>query len=137
MASEKIKERANRATEKRRKASPKKPGSASVPYRRVTSREVSLGNWRAVYQFTPEGLKKIETNTIHVDHYEYAYGASAGLRFETIWECIDGIKRGLPIRAFDWLRAEMELTTASLASAIDITPRTLSRRKEGGAISAR
>jgi putative toxin-antitoxin system antitoxin component (TIGR02293 family) len=42
------------------------------------------------------------------------------------------IRDGLPAEAFDWLKAELDLTTTDLADVVHIPRRTVSRRKKEG-----
>lgn len=61
-----------------------------------------------------------------------AYGTSAGLHFRSKKELIAELKEGLPIDAFDKLRAQMDLSATDLANVINLAPRTLSRRRKSG-----
>lgn len=47
-------------------------------------------------------------------------------------ETIAAIREGLPADAFDWLKEELNLTAAELASVVHIPRRTVSRRKKEG-----
>ena len=47
-------------------------------------------------------------------------------------EAIEAIREGLPAEAFDWLKEELDLTAATLADALHVSRRTVSRRKKEG-----
>lgn len=86
-----------------------------------------------VYVWSPSGAKPLETATIRVDiPQEPSYGASAGLSFKDAGALIRELKRGLPISAFDNLQSAMDISAKTLADAVNIATRTLSRRKTEG-----
>ena len=45
---------------------------------------------------------------------------------------VEAIREGLPAEAFDWLKEELDLTTSDLAEVVQISRRTVSRRKKEG-----
>ena len=47
-------------------------------------------------------------------------------------EAIEAVREGLPAEAFDWLKSELGLTAATLADALHVSRRTVSRRKKEG-----
>jgi putative toxin-antitoxin system antitoxin component (TIGR02293 family) len=63
---------------------------------------------------------------------EIAYAKRIGVRAEDPHELVEKINAGLSFRSFEKLRAEMDLTATALAKLIQITTRTLTRRKAQG-----
>jgi putative toxin-antitoxin system antitoxin component (TIGR02293 family) len=63
---------------------------------------------------------------------EIAYAKRIGVRADSPHELVERINDGLSFRSFEKLRKEMGLTAKALAKIIQITTRTLTRRKEAG-----
>lgn len=62
--------------------------------------------------------------------------ASIAIKSNDLFGLIDQIKGGLPISAFNRLRDKIKLSEKALSDTIDISKRTLTRRKEAGRLSA-
>lgn len=63
---------------------------------------------------------------------EIAYAKRIGVRADSPHELVERINDGLSFRSFEKLRKEMGLTATALAKVIQITTRTLTRRKTAG-----
>lgn len=61
---------------------------------------------------------------------------SIGLKSENLFGIIEKIKNGLPISAFDNFRQKINLSERALSDTIDISKRTLTRRKQKGRLSS-
>ncbi|NOZ96025.1 MAG: DUF2384 domain-containing protein [Acidobacteria bacterium] len=61
---------------------------------------------------------------------KHAYVALLGLRSFDTRHLIRRVQQGLSFASFERLRRNMELSTADLAELVQISPRTLSRRKK-------
>ena len=60
---------------------------------------------------------------------------SIGLKSDNLLGIIETIKNGLPISAFDHFREKIELSEKALSKTMDISKRTLTRRKHEGRLS--
>jgi putative toxin-antitoxin system antitoxin component (TIGR02293 family) len=63
---------------------------------------------------------------------EIAYAKRIGVKANNPHELVEKIRAGLSYRAFEKLRNEMGLSASALAGVIQITTRTLTRRKASG-----
>ncbi len=63
------------------------------------------------------------------------YARNIGVGAESTLGLVEMIHAGLPFRAFERLRENMELSGRELAATIQITPRTLTRRKAAGILN--
>jgi putative toxin-antitoxin system antitoxin component (TIGR02293 family) len=63
---------------------------------------------------------------------EIAYAKRIGVRADNPHELVEKINAGLSFRSFEKLRKEMGLSATALANIIQITTRTLTRRKTAG-----
>ena len=61
---------------------------------------------------------------------------SIGLKSDTLFGMIEAIKSGLPISTFSHFRQKMDLSEGALSSTMNISKRTLTRRKKEGRLSA-
>jgi putative toxin-antitoxin system antitoxin component (TIGR02293 family) len=61
--------------------------------------------------------------------------SSIAIKAKDLSGLIDQIKNGLPIRSFDRLRDKIKLSEKALSDTIDISKRTLTRRKRTGRLS--
>jgi putative toxin-antitoxin system antitoxin component (TIGR02293 family) len=62
--------------------------------------------------------------------------SSIAVKSKDLFGLIDQIKEGLPISSFDRLREKFMLSERALSDTIDISKRTLARRKTSGRLSA-
>lgn len=62
--------------------------------------------------------------------------SSIAIKSKDLFGLIDQIKDGLPISSFDRLREKFMLSERALSDTIDISKRTLTRRKMTGRLSA-
>lgn len=60
------------------------------------------------------------------------YAASLGLAERDTKDLVAALRRGLPVSAFESLRAQMGVSAKDLAQSASIAVRTLARRKQGG-----
>jgi putative toxin-antitoxin system antitoxin component (TIGR02293 family) len=61
---------------------------------------------------------------------------SIGLKSKSLFGVIEQIKSGLPMGAFDNLRQKIGLSERALSESMDISKRTLTRRKTEGRLSS-
>lgn len=61
---------------------------------------------------------------------------SIGLKSEDLFGVIEKIKEGLPMSTFDNFRKKINLSERALSDTIDISKRTLTRRKQKGRLSS-
>lgn len=59
-------------------------------------------------------------------------GISIGLRARDVAATIRALKRGLPFSSVERLKDRLAVSTGELAAAINVSPRTLARRKREG-----
>ena len=77
-------------------------------------------------------LSKKQEEPISQDGGQVIYGATIGLKSNNRLEVIQSLKVGFPVYAFDKLQKKFDISANSLAAAINIAPRTLTRRKKEG-----
>ena len=63
------------------------------------------------------------------------YGTSIGLRPQSSAKLITRIKAGLPVKAFDRLRQNLDLSEKALSRTLNIAISTLARRKKSGRLT--
>jgi putative toxin-antitoxin system antitoxin component (TIGR02293 family) len=61
---------------------------------------------------------------------------SIGIKSENLFGIIEKIKIGLPMSAFDNFRHQIDLSERALSDTMDISKRTLTRRKKDGRLSS-
>jgi putative toxin-antitoxin system antitoxin component (TIGR02293 family) len=63
------------------------------------------------------------------------YGTSIGLKPQNSAMIISKLKRGLPVRTFERLRKNLDVTEKALSKVLNIALTTLARRKNAGRLS--
>jgi len=66
----------------------------------------------------------------------HSYVALLGLKAFEPLEIMDRVRAGLSYRAFERFQRNIDLSLSELATLVQITPRTLARRREEGRLSA-
>lgn len=80
----------------------------------------------------PASKRAVQAASNTAQSAKAVYGSSIGIETEECLDVIRLLKKGLPVDAFDVLQRKIGVSAKTLASIVNIAPRTLSRRKQEG-----
>jgi len=87
----------------------------------------------AFLQWTPSGIRLGEGSAVGSgEQPRPTYGESIGLTDDSAQTVMATLREGLPVAAFESLRAALDVSARALAETTNIAVRTLARRKQEG-----